>query len=73
MEDTSWEWYYYATNPSPMENVQIWCKICSRVMGYHGMEFKEATAEDWRKGGTFSFITICPDCAEDLPDDGEDE
>lgn len=63
MREGSWEWYFYDTNPSPLEGVVVWCKVpfCPFVLDFHGTKWRHKTEEDhenYRRLGGYTWF--CP-------------
>ena len=63
MKDTDWEFYYWDTNESPLQDVAFWCAVpqCRLVLPYHGMAWRPETAQDhrnFRKHG--GLMAHCP-------------
>lgn len=63
-EEEDWEWYYYETNPSPLERVAFWCvtPFCRLVLPYHAPVWRERTDEDHRNLREVGYFKAhCPD------------
>lgn len=63
-DEEDWEWYYWETNPSPMEDVYFMCPVpfCRLVLDYHAKVWRTVAKEDgekYRRHG--AIMAHCPD------------